>query len=349
MAGTFLLSSLKRSLESSLVLNSKADFIKTIETLKTRRIKYEEIASQLTQAYSKWKFTDPEIVSYLLSKSNQGGIKDLENLSKILRYFSIIDYASVIQVIKPIESLMDSLHPFEMTITQMIFLLKSMEQARFHSKSILDFITFAILSSNLPCGRLNQELMAQLLKWFSNTQELDERLWSLLQEKLETCRFFHFSYENFISIMHSLTMIDNYLIPKNLINDFESFNFSKVDDNIKKEAITVKNYLKSFKNISVANKTLTLYEKKEISPSSLREMTKLHSSVEDVLKSMNISFKSEQCLLPTDFSTLVDLLLPENKVIEIQGPFHYLHPMRKELGRTIKKREFLKGVRVLGC
>ena len=149
MTSNLIFSSLKRLLERYLALNSQSEFMKTLESIKKLDAKHEELSGCLTQAYSKWNMIDEYFVSYYISKSSQGAIKDLESLTSILRYISLIDYPYVTEVIKPIESVIKKLNPFEISPIQTILLIQGLEQSRYQSDTILEFITLSIMSSNL--------------------------------------------------------------------------------------------------------------------------------------------------------------------------------------------------------
>lgn len=353
MTSKLAFSCLKRSLEKYLTLDSQSDFIKSLESIKKLKGNHEELSGYLTQAYSKWNLIDDYFVSYYVTKSSQGAIKDLDTLTSILKYISMIDYPYVTDVIRPIESVIKQLNPFEINPTQTIFLLQGLEQSRYQSDIILEFISKSIMSSNLPSGRLTQVIITLLLKWFSNTRVLDPDLWNLIQLVLETERISQFSYEHLISVLHSLSMIDTYTIPNSIIKSFEQIQFNKIKENLKLQSILVKNYLSVFKKTeissqaldSVINELKLQYENSFYSPIT----SKFQLEVQSTLESCKIPFKSEQMILNHNSFVSVDILLDNATAIEVQGPFHYLHPRMIELQKSVKKREYLNyfGLQVL--
>ena len=345
MTSNLIFSSLKRLLERYLALNSQSEFMKTLESIKKLDAKHEELSGCLTQAYSKWNMIDEYFVSYYISKSSQGAIKDLESLTSILRYISLIDYPYVTEVIKPIESVIKKLNPFEISPIQTILLIQGLEQSRYQSDTILEFITLSIMSSNLPSGRLNQGIISQLLKWFSNTNILDSDLWNLIQQVLETERVSQFSFENLISVLQSLSIIDTYTIPNSIMKSFEQIHFHKLPENLKFQSIQVKNYLSVFKKREISCQSLDSVSK-ELNLKHLNSFyspitSKFQQEVQSALESCKIAFKSEQMILNNNSFVSVDILLDDETVIEVQGPFHYLHPKMSELRKTVKKREYL--------
>lgn len=334
------------SLQKSLELNSVTVFQKNLSSLKTSGTPIELALPYIIQARAQWNFTDQETFDKLNYKIKNEKANELEVLINYLRFSALTDPILTPYILKSLEEHIKYLHPFEITQSQMIHILSSLNNTGYYNKEILDFINTSILQSNLPPGRLGQELLCQLIKFYSNTGIECIEIWDLLKTILNSKNYHQPSIENKISIVHSLCLKDNFSIPQNILNDFFQIPFQRLQSPKILEVLLVFNYLEFFKNVKNFSRSAEEFRKNpeilDIKPATIT--SNFQKEIGRVFKFCFNDFQSEYIIRENNSFMTVDIFLPPKLIVEAQGPSHYLKPQNRELEKSKKKRAYLESI-----
>jgi len=331
-------------LQKSLEMNSASAFRKNLSSLKISGTPIELALPYIVQARVQWNFTDLETFDQLNHKIKNEKANELELLTNFLRFAALTDPYLIPYILKSLEEHLKYPHPFEITQTQMIHILNSLENTGYYSKEILDFINSSILESNLPSGRLGQELLCQLIKFYSNTGIECIEIWDLLKTILNSKNYHQPSIDNKISIVHSLCLKDNFNIPHNILKDFFQIPFQRLQGPKILEALLVLNYLELFKSVKNFSLSAEEFRKNpgflDIKPATTT--SNFQKDIEKVFEYCLKDFQSEYIIRQNNSFMAVDIFLHPKLIVEAQGPSHYLKPLNKELERSKKKRAYLE-------
>lgn len=338
------------NLNRALALNSSQSFeiaYKTIKPNLLSPLSFTIFSEIMLKAHYAWDFAPDNFISEIISRVKNPKESSLEYYIETARLTHIFKPSILENSIHNLEKALQNYHPQEISVSNSIQLLKVLNESLYLSDKIIDYINQNILGSNLPSGKLGQELCCLLTWYYIETQCFNNQIWHLIHDYVLPLRFGRFSFLHRISMIHALSLTD-IPIPENLLKSFYDISYKNLDTNLVLEAFQVYGNLMYFKDIrSFTNNYEEIKETVKEYKKNLEEnppvSSRFHKEVEGLLVKARIDYKSEY-IVEEPYYMRVDLFLEPNKVIEVQGPYHYVKPKGEESIKTRKKHQMLRGM-----